>query len=203
MWQQVLRRAFFVGLLGLAAACGTSAPFTVQSMKAPELQQPIRQVYVFSNVGVDGDVPRDQFEAALRETARTCNLRLELEYVQPSEPAPQGDQGEVNPQFKAAVDKVKRLGMEHFLFIRLAGGTKNQRGGILRAIYDASLFDITTEKRLWRANIAIPMSWTSTDTNLGTMLTRALLNQLVSDGAIDPSCHRDPPPEAPASRRRH
>lgn len=198
MWQQFLRRACFVGLLWIAAACGPSVPFTIYSKKSPEFQQPIHQMYVFFNVGALGDVPREQFEAAIAKTARACNLRLVLEYM-----SSRGLQLNDEEYAQAQVEKVERRGFQHLLFLHVAGGTKDQYGGRADAIYEASLWDISSDKRLWRARMTIPMHWTSTDTNLGTMLTRALLNQLVSDGAIDPSCHRDAPPESRTSRRRH
>lgn len=188
MWHQYRRVVLFAGWVGLVAACGSPGP-AVHSVKAPELQQQIREVYVLSNVGTREDVPREQFVVAMAKTSKACNVRLALQTVSAHD-----------LDFKDNEERMKSFGIQHALTVRMSKGVTKKEGGLLGATYliggtyDAILWDVSTAKSLWRASIELKFEGWMTDESLGALLSRTLLNQLVKDRVLSTSCYRKNPP---------
>lgn len=178
-WVSVTLLAGWVGLVG---ACGASPP--IQSTKAPELKQQITELVVVSNTGSRG------FEANMADTLSACNVRRAIETVSPLE---------LNPEERE--ERIKTFGAQHVLTVSLTGSTIYSNN-TSRYTYDAVLRDVLTDRRMWWASIDFPFGSGSGEDTSGSALSRMLLNQLVKDGVLGASCHREAPVHETPPRQR-
>lgn len=170
-------RAMVAALFFIVGACAAGP--NIESVKSPELTQPLSALYVAANVGAHGEASESDFRAEVFRTAQACEVRVGMEALSPVELGPE-----------ALAGRAKSFGAEHVLTVQFAGGTFNDSSWFVT--FDTSLWTARLEKRLWRARIETKLEAGGAESP-GAYFARILMNQLVKDRVIGTACYRNAP----------
>lgn len=146
-------------------------------------------MYAISSAGEDLELSAGDFETAMERGALACGVRFSIER-----------EWRVDAEIEARLARIESSGAQHLLRIQLLGGEK-ENGAIVVASYDVVLWDIAQKKRVWRAKINLKPDSDSYETG-GERLARALMNRMVKDRVIGPTCYRMSPAEKQIEERK-
>jgi hypothetical protein len=176
----------------MGVGCAPSA-IKITSRRAPELGEPIRALFVLSQVGAHEEASPDDFEHTLVETGKACGVRIGV-----------GRSSKLELDTHAQDKQIKDFGAAYVLAFDLTGDAVNSRSDKVQlASYDARLFRADPEAEtpphtlLWRADVQIRRG-SDYRNDQGSLLASALLQQLNADKMIAHCERLDKRSEIPA-----
>jgi hypothetical protein len=127
-------------MAGVAVAMGCVSPHTtISSVRAPGVTETLTDVFVISQVGMDGEVSTQHFEQVLQRTGNACGVRLAITSISRLDLAPQ-----------VHLERLKQSSARHVLTLRQSGGIT---GAHHWSYYDAALSEREPERMIWRADV--------------------------------------------------
>jgi len=168
--------------VGLVLAGCTMNP-EINSAKAPELQGPLRALFVISEVGSRGELSGEHFQTELERMARRCRIRLGISTVT-----------ELDLDPEVHVTRMKSFGARHSLTLNLIGITESTRNFFgkrdpVATRYDARLYE-DSKRIVWRATLRLALG---AGEEIGSeTLAYALMDKLGEDGVIQRCATRAP-----------
>ena len=164
-------------LLSVSASLGACAATKVESNKAADYSGEPKRVYVLfndPNVAQLGSNFVTSFRGGLSSAAAACGAVLELGQVSPL--ALDDSQYEKD---------IQAFGADSVLVVKANGGTLDELGQRIEAIYDVRLIDVQTRKTVWRANANLMSGGIMTaSTTKGESLSAAITDKMKNDGLL-------------------
>lgn len=192
-------RILTVAVLIVAFAMTACTSTEVVSNKDPDYDRTIESLYIYSEVSEELEKLEVASMQRMLMALKTGQVDVEIEHLDHDEDEPSLEEKSDtdNISFETAREfgatqvlkftetdrtEVKRRGaMDPNTGMMTGGGTDQTYE------FDASLYDATTEKRIWRANVTTEGTGMTAQSAEGRTLAKKLVEQLVEDGLLPAS----------------
>lgn len=179
MIKTLIKWASLAAICTSLLACATRTSITTN--KAPDYTREPKRIFVIANIGDElGIGYRNGFERKTIELFQRCGAELQFAYLSPLE-------------LDESIYEKKRIAYQpdSVLSIRRNGGTTDSNGTVLfLGIYDIKLFDVETNKVVWRGATRTSRGGSMSNEPVGEGLAVALRDKLKED-QIFRSCPTD------------
>lgn len=185
---------FVAGVLaGLVGGC---SPATVESIQDEDYDRPVETLYMVSAIGEKLDDAEVTWLRILRTALIAEGIDHEvkrLDFEPPDSDGPSLEETSLDVPFKEArsADATQVLVVEEqgedILEIESGAGSPEAGGRLRMQVFDVSLFDADTEKRVWRATIKTSDGFGDSYKDQGRSLARKMANTLIRDGFLPES----------------
>jgi len=136
------RNARLAVMAGIAVAMGCVSPHTtISSVRAPGVSEKLTDVFVISQVGMDGEVSTQHFEEVLQRTGNACGVRVAITSISRLDLAPERH-----------LERLKQSTARHVMTLRRSGGIT---GAYHWSYYDAALSEREPQRMIWRADVRL------------------------------------------------
>lgn len=177
-------------IAGIVVGC---TPSSIESIRDPEYDRSVENLYMVSAIGEELDGVETTWLQSLSRGLQAAQIRYEserLDFELPDSDVPSLEETSLDVPFEPArtwgatqVLVVEQKG-EDVLEVQSGVGSPGAGGRLRTQVFDVSLFDAGTEKRVWRATIQTSDGFGDSDRDKGRSLARKMADTLVEDGLL-------------------
>jgi DNA-directed RNA polymerase specialized sigma54-like protein len=192
-------RILAVAVLIVAFAMTACTSTEVVSNKDPGYDRNIESLYIFSEVSEELEKLEMVSMQRMLMTLKTGQVDVEIKHLDHDEDEPSLE--EKSDKDGISFETAREFGATQVLKFTETDRTEVKRGAMMNHStgmmtgsgtdqtyeFDASLYDATTEKRIWRATVTTEGTEMTAQSAEGRTLAKKLIEQLVEDGLLPAS----------------
>jgi len=168
----MVRTKIALALVAAAVAAGCAAPSHIATNKSQAYTAEPKRVFVVDAMGPDmGRDFSDGFDGRLQALMRGCGAESRVTRVSTLE-----------LDERKRIDSMRQFGPDSLMRITRTGGTKDQYGNLINAVYDVQLMDMKSNATVWRANVRFARGITFDMKERGGAMATEIVDKMKADG---------------------
>jgi hypothetical protein len=169
-------------LSSLVGACGTAH---VDSTKAASYQGAPQRLFVLETLQSYPVLQAGTIDQRLLAALRACGIAVESYLISPSGTAPVTEEARLEEAERLTGAQLRQFKPDSLLQLTEAGSTQLALSrGLIRVIYDLSLFDAASRKTVWRARLNLSAGGLGVGFDAAGSVAAGVVKRLSEDGIL-------------------